>query len=528
MWWLRFFRRHEELGWQCDVLDGSRSRAAHDRRGARNGRTGGHSQTARDAPLIQSRCRHARRPSFYRAPRSDRRSRSTDRRRGSRHPLRQARERACPIWAGHPELCVAASHLRRRRDRSATHGSGVRNQSLAASVAALELVCADGSPMRLARTDDDFDGAVVALGALGLVVRVTLDVVPEFELRQQVFEGLPWATVEHTSMRCSTSVTAQASSRAGHEAGIDQVWVKSMDPIDLVFRRDGRGRSAPPDRRRKSGKRHRTAWRGGPVGGPAAALPPRLHTEQRRRAPVRVRDRTRHAVEAVRALRPLGRSSRPLLLTSEIRAVARTGSGSSPFHRARQRVHPLHLEAARPEGSSGAATDRSRPRAVRAEAALGKGIHPVAHAVLPRDYRRFARSAPASTPIGSLATRSTLSSGRSRTCPGSGRRARPRRDRDRRWSRCRPSRARSRRARMFSRIRAGVTDFGKTMLLALDMPPQDDLRRRSADLLRDRGGGGSSSTSPWAIGDHASVAIPWALGRTAATSRFWQYGWSSI
>ena len=38
---------------------------------------------------------------------------------------------------------------------------------------------------------------------------------------------------------------------------------------------------------------------------------------------------------------------------------------------------------------------------------------------------------------------------------------------------------------------------------------------------------GSSSTSPLAIGDHASVAIP-CSSSYARTSRFWRYGCSSI
>jgi xylitol oxidase len=36
---------------------------------------------------------------------------------------------------------------------------------------------------------------VVALGALGVVTRMTLDIQPEFEVRQDAFEGLAWATV---------------------------------------------------------------------------------------------------------------------------------------------------------------------------------------------------------------------------------------------------------------------------------------------------------------------------------------------
>ena len=41
-----------------------------------------------------------------------------------------------------------------------------------------------------------FDGAVVSLGALGIVSRVTLDVEPTFDVRQDVFEDLPWSALE--------------------------------------------------------------------------------------------------------------------------------------------------------------------------------------------------------------------------------------------------------------------------------------------------------------------------------------------
>src|SRR5262249_24049394 len=81
-----------------------------------------------------------------------------------------------------------------------------------------------------------FDGAVVALGALGVVVRVTLDAVAEVELRQQVFEGLPWPTVdanlhELLALGYSTSLFTRWTS-----AGVDQVWVKSTVPIESCFR----------------------------------------------------------------------------------------------------------------------------------------------------------------------------------------------------------------------------------------------------------------------------------------------------
>ncbi|GAB3985395.1 D-arabinono-1,4-lactone oxidase [Plantactinospora veratri] len=72
-----------------------------------------------------------------------------------------------------------------------THGSGPGNGNLATAVAALELVTADGDLLTLRRGDDDFLGAVVGLGALGVVTRLTLDLVPAFEIAQYVYDDLP-------------------------------------------------------------------------------------------------------------------------------------------------------------------------------------------------------------------------------------------------------------------------------------------------------------------------------------------------
>ncbi|GGO17450.1 FAD-binding protein [Micromonospora parathelypteridis] len=71
---------------------------------------------------------------------------------------------------------------------TATHGSGQTHGNLATAVAGLELVTADGDLLRVDRDADGdrFAGLVVGLGALGLVTRVTLDVVPAFELSQYV------------------------------------------------------------------------------------------------------------------------------------------------------------------------------------------------------------------------------------------------------------------------------------------------------------------------------------------------------
>ena len=78
---------------------------------------------------------------------------------------------------------------------TATHGSGIKNGNLATAVSALEIVTASGDVLTLSREKDGdtFLGAVVNLGALGVVTKVTLDVQPTFMMRQDVYENLPMA-----------------------------------------------------------------------------------------------------------------------------------------------------------------------------------------------------------------------------------------------------------------------------------------------------------------------------------------------
>ncbi len=74
---------------------------------------------------------------------------------------------------------------------TATHGSGIHNGNLSTAVAALEIVTADGEIVHLSRDKDGdrFLGAVVGLGALGVVTAVTLDVQPTFQVAQSVYQN---------------------------------------------------------------------------------------------------------------------------------------------------------------------------------------------------------------------------------------------------------------------------------------------------------------------------------------------------
>ncbi|MDI6101941.1 D-arabinono-1,4-lactone oxidase [Actinoplanes sp. NEAU-A12] len=113
---------------------------------------------------------------------------------------------------------------------TATHGSGVRNGNLATAVSGCEILRADGDIVTLDRSSPDLPGAVVGLGALGVVTALTLDVVPAFDLRQYVYDDLPEAAVhEHLDEILSAGYSVSLFTR-WTGTGIDQVWLKRSEP----------------------------------------------------------------------------------------------------------------------------------------------------------------------------------------------------------------------------------------------------------------------------------------------------------
>jgi alditol oxidase len=93
---------------------------------------------------------------------------------------------ALPNLASLPHISVVGACA------TATHGSGDRTGNLATAVAGLEMVTATGDLVALGREHHpDFCGAVVALGRLGVVTALTLDLVPSFDVAQFVYDDLP-------------------------------------------------------------------------------------------------------------------------------------------------------------------------------------------------------------------------------------------------------------------------------------------------------------------------------------------------
>ncbi len=110
-----------------------------------------------------------------------------------------------------------------------THGSGVTNGSLATAVAALEFVDGRGKVRRLSRAQDGdrFAGAVVALGALGIVTRITLAVEPAFAMRQEVFLDLPFAALEANFDAIVGAGYSVSLFTDWQKSRMTQVWIKS-------------------------------------------------------------------------------------------------------------------------------------------------------------------------------------------------------------------------------------------------------------------------------------------------------------
>ncbi len=112
---------------------------------------------------------------------------------------------------------------------TATHGSGIKNGNLSTAVSGIEFVNAEGELVTLSRkTDGDkFNGAVVGLGALGVVTKLTLDLQPTFNMKQVVYRNLAMNQLEknfNEIMGIGYSVSLFTDWR---NKNINEVWVKS-------------------------------------------------------------------------------------------------------------------------------------------------------------------------------------------------------------------------------------------------------------------------------------------------------------
>jgi alditol oxidase len=229
-----------------------------------------------------------------------------------------------------------------------THGSGDGNRCLATAVAGAELVTAGGDLVQARRDDpgpagQDFAGIPVSLGTLGVLTRVTLDLVPAFTVRQWVYDGMGREGGWHGLAAHLDEIFARGYSVSLFTQwapdGLSQAWVKELAAP---------GEQAPaPDR-----------WLGGTLATgprhPVPGLDPAPCTEQLGRpGPWHLRlphfrleftpsagDELQseylvpreHAGAALAALSEVAHLVAPVLQISELRTVAADGLWLSPAY----------------------------------------------------------------------------------------------------------------------------------------------------------------------------------------------------
>jgi len=141
---------------------------------------------------------------------------------GTLAPVIDAKGFAVHNLASLPHITVAGAIA------TATHGSGVRNGNLATAARALEIVTADGEVITLSRDRDgeNFLGAVVSLGALGMVTKVTLEVRPRFDMTQIVYRNLSMDQLEQNFETIMGSGYSVSLFTNWQNHNINQVWIK--------------------------------------------------------------------------------------------------------------------------------------------------------------------------------------------------------------------------------------------------------------------------------------------------------------
>ncbi|MGA2353755.1 MAG: D-arabinono-1,4-lactone oxidase [Terriglobales bacterium] len=120
---------------------------------------------------------------------------------------------------------------------TATHGSGEKNGNLATAVSALEMVTASGEVIKLSRQQDDdvFPGAVVGLGALGVITKLTLDIQPTYTMRQYVYQDMPLSAVKEHFDAIESSGYSVSLFTDWKNQRINEVWIKIRDDKKPAF-----------------------------------------------------------------------------------------------------------------------------------------------------------------------------------------------------------------------------------------------------------------------------------------------------
>lgn len=133
-----------------------------------------------------------------------------------------------------PHICVAGACA------TGTHGSGDSAGNLATAVSAIEMVTAGGDLVTIERGADNFAGSVVALGALGVVVSMWLDIEPTYYVRQHVHDDMRLDRLDEHFDEIFASGDSVSLFTTWRDPLISQAWVKQRvtepgEPLRELF-----------------------------------------------------------------------------------------------------------------------------------------------------------------------------------------------------------------------------------------------------------------------------------------------------
>ena len=224
---------------------------------------------------------------------------------------------------------------------TATHGSGETNGNLATAVSALEFVAATGELVRLSRqvNGEAFRGAVVGLGALGVLTKITLDVQPTYMMRQWVYENLPFAEMKEHFDAIQSSAYSVSLFTDWQNRNFSEVWLKSRTEEGKAFEATAEFFGAKRARKNmhpiaELSAENCTEQMGVP--GPWYERLPHFRMGFTPSAGKELQSEyfvpRQHAVEAILAVERLRDQITPHLMISEIRAIAADELWMSPCH----------------------------------------------------------------------------------------------------------------------------------------------------------------------------------------------------